>query len=84
MICILIPALAERHQVRDGQLEAGTKDLGVLELGQVVQVQNQTGNHAKKWDLSGTVVEVQGYDSYLVKMDGRVECLKGIGNSYAL
>ena len=63
-------ALAKRYQVRGDQLVQGTKELGTLELGQVVQVQNQTGRHAKKWDLSGTVVEVQGYDSYLVKMDG--------------
>ena len=63
-------ALAKRHQVRGAQLADKTKDLGVLELGTIVQVQNQSGVHAKKWDLSGVVVEVLGYDSYLVKMDG--------------
>ena len=39
-------------------------------VGDVVQVQNQHGPHAKKWDLSGVVVEVVGYDAYLVKLDG--------------
>ena len=38
--------------------------------GQCVQVQNQTGPNANKWDLSGKVVEVLDYQSYLVKMDG--------------
>ena len=62
--------LAQRHQVKGEQWADKTKELGVLMPGQVVQVQNQTGPHAKKWDVSGTVVENQGYDSYLVKLDG--------------
>ena len=40
-----------------------------LKVNDVVQVQNQRGNHAKKWDLSGKVMEVQPFDSYLIKMD---------------
>ena len=51
-------------------LSEHTKVLLVLEPGVVVQVQNQTGQFARKWDLSGTVVERLGYDSYLVRMDG--------------
>ena len=47
-----------------------TRELGELPVGQVVQVQNQTGNHKNKWDLSGQVVEQLGFDSYLVRMDG--------------
>ena len=42
----------------------------MLEVGSTVQVQNQTGPHARKWDLSGVVLESLGHDSYLVKMDG--------------
>ena len=38
--------------------------------GDVVQVQNQVGPHARKWDLSGVVVESLGFDSYNVRMDG--------------
>ena len=36
----------------------------------VVQVQNQAGPHKNKWDVSGTVVEALGFDSYNVRMDG--------------
>ena len=63
-------ALARRHQVRGKVLAEHTRELGVLPVGQVVQVQNQTGNHKNKWDLSGQVVEQLGFDSYLVRMDG--------------
>ena len=41
-----------------------------LTIGDVVQVQNQCGNHAKKWDLSGTVMEVQPFGAYIMKTDG--------------
>ena len=33
-------------------------------------MQNQTGNYPKRWDRSGTIVDVLGHDSYLVKIDG--------------
>ncbi len=36
----------------------------------MVQVQNRAGPHKNKWDVSGTVVEVLGYDSYNVRLDG--------------
>ena len=36
----------------------------------MVQVQNQHGAHAHKWDLSGVIVEILGFDAYLVKLDG--------------
>ena len=41
-------ALAKRHQVKGVEWSAHTKDLGELEVGCVVQVQNQTGPHANK------------------------------------
>ena len=62
--------LARRHQLKGDQWADKTRELGVLLPGQVVQIQNQTGPHAKKWDISGSVVENLGYDSYLVKLDG--------------
>lgn len=46
------------------------RPLKPLVLRDVVQVHNQQGQHANKWDLSVTVMEVQGFDSCLVKMDG--------------
>ena len=63
-------ALAKRHLSRHTDLLSKSRPLKPLELGCTVQVQNQRGPHANKWDLSGTVVESQPFDSYLVKMDG--------------
>merc|ERR1712239_41281 len=63
-------ALARRHQTKEKEWSAHTKVLEELEVGTTVQVQNQTGPHARKWDLSGVVLESLGHDSYLVKMDG--------------
>ena len=63
-------ALAKRHLYCNTQLANKSKELKPLQLGQTVQVQNQRGVHANKWDLSGSIVEVLEFDSYLVKMDG--------------
>ena len=63
-------ALSRRHQLRGEALSEHTKVLPVLPVGATVQVQNQTGQHRLKWDLSGTVVESLGHDAYLVRMDG--------------
>lgn len=63
-------ALARRHQIRGKDLDEHTRVLSPLELGTVVQVQNQHGAHAHKWDLRGVVVEILGFDAYLVKLDG--------------
>ena len=63
-------ALAKRHQARGADLGQKTRELDPLHKGQVVSVQNQQGPHKNKWELSGIVVEVLGYDSYMVKMDG--------------
>ena len=63
-------ALAKRHQLRGDDLNRQAHPLRPLHTGTVVQVQNQTGSHANKWDKSGTVVEVLTHDAYMVKMDG--------------
>ena len=63
-------ALAKRHVSVHSQLLAKSKHLKPLQLGDDVQVQNQRGAHSNKWDLSGKIVEVQDFDSYLVRMDG--------------
>lgn len=49
-------ALARRHLSRHTDLLQKSRPLKPLEVGNVVQVQNQQGQHANKWDLSGTVV----------------------------
>ena len=69
-------ALAKRHLARQTDLLAHSKPLAPLNLNDTVQVQNQRGSHANKWDLSGTVVEVLPFNAYLVKMDGSVRITK--------
>ena len=63
-------ALARRHLARNTDLSAHSRPLKPLNLGDIVQVQNQRGNHPNKWDLSGTIVQVLDFDAYSVKMDG--------------
>ena len=47
-----------------------TKSLPPLKVGDLVRVQNQIGNAPRKWDKSGTIVEVRQHDQYVVKVDG--------------
>ena len=62
--------MAKWHQNREKELAVSTKVLEPLVVGNNVQVQNQTGPHARKLDLSGVIIEGVGHDSYLVRMDG--------------
>ena len=63
-------ALARRHIAKGSVLSEHTKELTPLSVGDVVQVQNQTGCSVKKWDKSGSVVEVLPFKQYRVKIDG--------------
>lgn len=63
-------ALAKLHLSRHTDLSSKSKPLKPLCIGDTVQVQNQRGHNPNKWDLSATVVEIQDFNSYLVKMDG--------------
>ena len=63
-------ALACRHARREKELTEHTKILKLLKVNQVVMVQNQTGNSPLRWDKSGLVVEVLGFDKYRIKLDG--------------
>jgi hypothetical protein len=58
-------ALARRHQIRHDQLSQHTRELQPLAQGVTVQVQNQTGPHANKWDTSGVIVEVHGQNGQI-------------------
>ena len=51
-------------------LDMHARSLAPLSLGDKVFLQNQRGSHPKKWDKSGTVVELGNYDQYWVKVDG--------------
>ena len=63
-------ALRTRFTRSMEQLNAKARSLPPLCPGERVFVQNQTGSHPTKWDRSGTVVDVQGHDQYLIKVDG--------------
>ena len=39
-------------------------------MGGHVYVQNLTGNHPKRWERTGVVVEVRQFHQYVVKIDG--------------
>ena len=63
-------ALMKRHLIKGEELSRGTRQMTPLEVGNVVQIQNQTGPHKLKWDKSGVVVECLGNSQYKVKVDG--------------
>ena len=63
-------AFSTRHQRRHDQLSQHTRHLQHLAIGDIMQVQNQRGPHANKWDLSGSITEQLDFDAYMVRMDG--------------
>ena len=63
-------ALRNRHQRLQEVWSEHTKSLPPLEVGDLVRVQNQFGNAPRKWDKTGTVVEVRQHNQYVVKIDG--------------
>ena len=54
----------------DAALRRNNYSLGALHCGDRVFLQNQTGNHPRKWDKVGTVVEPLGFDQYAIKVGG--------------
>ena len=63
-------ALAKRHVKTGEQLTKGSKKLPPLQEGDIVFIQDQTGNTSKRWSKTGKILEALGNDSYLVKVDG--------------
>ena len=59
-----------KHLASEELWSRGTKDLSPISIGSHVLVQNQVGPKAKKWALSGTVVDIDKFGGYFVKMDG--------------
>ena len=52
------------------KLNEHVKELKALSVAQSVMVQNQAGNHGKRWARTGTVVEIgPGPRQYTVRMD---------------
>ena len=64
------PESEPSHEVRGTELDAHAHPLCPLKLQDVVQVQNQAGNHPNKWDKSGSVIEILPHDAYLIRIDG--------------
>ena len=63
-------ALRKRAIRNMENLAKGTKPLSSLAVQDIVQVQNQVGNHPSRWDITGTVVEVKDHDQYVIKVHG--------------
>ena len=63
-------ALAKRHSREREKWEQHTKTLPALRVGDRVYVQNQVGNHPRRWERTGTVVEVRQFHQYVIKVDG--------------
>ena len=64
-------AFAKRESQMQDRLQAGSKVLEQLEVGQEVVVQDPPANgKAGKWTKSGTVVEVLPHDAYFVRIHG--------------
>ena len=63
-------ALRERFHRSAEKHDEHPRALPVLKRGDRCYIQNQAGHHPKRWDRSGTVVELHGNDSYTLKVDG--------------
>ena len=63
-------ALRNRHMRGAERWSEHTKKLPPLVVGDLVRIQNQTGQYPLKWDKTGKVIEVRQYNQYVVKVDG--------------
>ena len=63
-------AMAKRHVASHEAWSEHAKSLQPLKVGDRVYVQNQTGNHPRRWERTGIVVEVKEFDQYAVRVDG--------------
>ena len=63
-------AHARRHIKTEEVLASKSRLLQSLQLGDLVSVQDQTGNTPRRWSKTGTVIDVLGNDAYLVRIDG--------------
>ena len=63
-------ALAKRHSREHEKWSEHTHLLPPLKVGDHVYVQNLLGNHPRRWERTGVVVEVRQFHQYVVKIDG--------------
>ena len=63
-------ALRTRFIKTSEKLNLHSRHLEPMTVGDQCFIQNQTGRYSKRWDRTGTVVEVGPNDQYSVKIDG--------------
>ena len=63
-------ALAKRHAREHEKWQQHTQPLPPLQVGDHVYLQNLTGNHPRRWERTGVVVEVRQFHQYVVRVDG--------------
>ena len=63
-------ALARRHSRDHERWNEHTHRLPPLQVGDHVYLQNLVGDHPRRWERTGTVVEVRQYHQYVVRVDG--------------
>ena len=63
-------ALAKRHAREHEKWSEHTRTLPALSVGDRVYLQNLIGNHPRRWERTGTVVEVRQFHQYVIKVDG--------------
>ena len=61
--------MARRQIAGREQWEAHTMDLAKLVQGDNCFLQNLVGNHPKRWERTGKVVECKEYEQYLLKVN---------------
>ena len=62
--------MAQRHVAQREAWSEHTKKLPPLPVGTKVLIQNQVGNHPRRWERTGKVVEARDHDQYTVRVDG--------------
>jgi hypothetical protein len=63
-------ALARRHSRDHERWNEHTRKLPPLKVGDHVYIQNLVGNHPRRWERTGTVIEVRQYHQYVIRVDG--------------
>ena len=63
-------ALSTRRSNDKSKWQEHTKKLSSLDIGDHVMIQNCHGNSPKKWEKTGVVVSIEGYDKYGIRTDG--------------
>ena len=63
-------ALSLRHAREQEKWSAHTRPLPPLSAGDHVYLQNLVGNHPKRWERTGVVVEVRQFHQYIIRVDG--------------